>query len=202
MQIKKERKDFIKSRRTILEIAESLFTEHGVDKVTMRKIATTAGIGQGTLYRHYAHKGEICQDLLKESSLEFIGKVTHFLENSPGMSLQERLMEMVEYCVNYIDEHSNWLVYLQAPSCEERQQMMYHSQIYTFLYQEFCKLIDEAESERNGNDRDTGFRVDAMLASISPEFYVFLKEHRGYTKEAIKQKVVRLYIDPLFKASV
>ncbi|AOZ93643.1 TetR/AcrR family transcriptional regulator [Paenibacillus crassostreae] len=199
MDSKKERKDVIKYRSAILQCAEALFLEHGVDNVSMRKIATTAGIGQGTLYRHYAHKGEICQDLMKESSEEFIAEVLHYLDSNNGDSLQKKLTKMVHYCVEFIDKHSNWLVYIQAPSCEERQQMMYHSPIYVFLYQMFYKLIDEAQSHYKSKDKDTGFRVDAMLASITPELYVFTKENRGLNKNNIKQKVVRLYIDPLFK---
>ncbi|MFX3635033.1 MAG: TetR/AcrR family transcriptional regulator [Candidatus Pristimantibacillus sp.] len=198
MDLKKERRDVIKYRRTILQSAEALFLEHGVDKVTMRNIATTAGIGQGTLYRHYAHKGEICQDLMKGSSEEFIAEVSDYLDNNNGDSLQKQLQETVHYCVDFIDKHSNWLVYIQAPSCEERQQMMYQSPIYVFLYQKFYKLIEEVQSHDESKDKDTGFRVDAMLASIAPEFYVFTKENRGLNKNEIIQKVVRLYIDPLF----
>ena len=48
MQIRKERKDSIEHRRIILQKAQLLFTEYGVDSVTMHQIAKSAGIGQGT----------------------------------------------------------------------------------------------------------------------------------------------------------
>lgn len=40
--------------------------------------------------------------------------------------------------------------------------------------------------------------LSQMLASITPELYVFTKGTRGLNKNNIKQKVVGLYIDPLF----
>jgi AcrR family transcriptional regulator len=39
MQVRKERKDAIECRRIILQNAQLLFTEYGVDRVTMYQIA-------------------------------------------------------------------------------------------------------------------------------------------------------------------
>ena len=48
----------------IEEIAFSLFQEFGVENVSMHKIAKTAGVGQGTLYRRYANKSDLCLSIL------------------------------------------------------------------------------------------------------------------------------------------
>src|SRR5207244_11478218 len=61
-----ERRDATEHRRRILEVARRLFAERGVAAVSMHQIAIAAGIGQGTLYRRYAHKGELSMDLLSE----------------------------------------------------------------------------------------------------------------------------------------
>lgn len=199
MQPKKERKDVIKSRLRILETAQSLFAEHGINNITMRKIATTAGIGQGTLYRHYAHKGEICQDLIQESSQEFVDKVSSYLQQNKEMSLQGKLVALIHYAVEFIDKHSNWLVYIQGPSCEEGQQIIYKSQVYTFLYAQVYELIAASPSMQNNKDGDAGFRTDALLATLTPDLYLFFKAQRGLTHEKIKQHIVNLYINPLFQ---
>lgn len=199
MQPKKERKDVIKSRLRILQTAESLFVEHGVDNITMRKIATTAGVGQGTLYRHYAHKGEICQDLLQESSQEFVDEVNSYLQQNREISLQGKLTTLVHFAVEFIDKHANWLVYMQGPSCEDGQQMIYKSQVYTFLYAQVYELIAASPSMQNTMDGDAGFRADALLATLTPDLYLFFKAQRGLTHEKIKQHIVNLYINPLFQ---
>ena len=63
-----ERRDPAENRRRVLEVARDLFAERGVDHVSMHEIARAAGIGQGTLYRRYAHKGLVCMALLDRAS--------------------------------------------------------------------------------------------------------------------------------------
>src|SRR5690242_18987874 len=58
-----ERRDAAEHRQRILEVARRLFAEQGVEAVSMHQIALAAGIGQGTLYRRYANKSELCLDL-------------------------------------------------------------------------------------------------------------------------------------------
>lgn len=198
MQIRKERKDAIEHRQIILQKAQSLFTEYGVDSVTMHQIAKSAGIGQGTLYRRYAHKGEICQDLMKESSEDLCEEIQSFLENNKLLPIKERLMTALQICLDFIELHSHWLISIQAPTFECRQELMYKSPMYKFLHNKFYELLYEAESSFIEADKDANFRADTMLASMNPELYLFMKSERGYTKEEIKDKLVRLYIDPLF----
>ena len=59
----KERRDATENRKLILKEAGALFEKFGVDAVSMHQIAKSAGIGQGTLYRRYSHKGELCMDM-------------------------------------------------------------------------------------------------------------------------------------------
>src|SRR4051794_8640134 len=62
----KERRDAAEHRRRILIAARALFAAQGIDATNMTEIARTAHIGQGTLYRRFAHKGELCEALMKE----------------------------------------------------------------------------------------------------------------------------------------
>src|SRR2546421_10428486 len=74
-----ERSDAAEHRQRILEVARRLFAEHGVGATSMHQIAMAAGVGQGTLYRHYADNGEICMVLLREGHERFAQEVAELL---------------------------------------------------------------------------------------------------------------------------
>src|SRR6058998_4428676 len=90
-RMRHERRDATEHRQRILEVAQRLFAEQGVDAVSMHQIAMAAGIGQGTLYRRYAHKGELCMDLLRERHESFAQEVAELLAAKATSPALERL---------------------------------------------------------------------------------------------------------------
>jgi TetR/AcrR family transcriptional regulator, repressor of the mexAB-oprM multidrug resistance operon len=198
MQIRKERKDAIEYRRIILQKAHLLFTEYGVDGVTMHQIAKSAGIGQGTLYRRYAHKGELCQDLMKESSQQLCDDIQSYLDHNKDLPVNGRLAMALEICLDFIERHYDWLISIQAPTCEARQSLIYQSPLYSFMHNAFNKLLIEAAPTSSEASADATFKADTMLAFMNPGLYLFMRRERGYSKDEIKHKLLGLYMDPLF----
>lgn len=60
------RSDAVKNRELLLDTAIRLFTQQGVESVSMSQLASEAGVGKGTLYRHFTNKTEVCQALLDQ----------------------------------------------------------------------------------------------------------------------------------------
>ncbi|KPV48990.1 hypothetical protein SE17_35115, partial [Kouleothrix aurantiaca] len=61
-----QRRDARENREALLAVAKRLFAEQGVEATSMAEIAREAGVGQGTLYRHFADKAAVCQGLIGE----------------------------------------------------------------------------------------------------------------------------------------
>jgi AcrR family transcriptional regulator len=57
------RADAIRNRKKLLDVAERLFTLHG-DAAEMDDIARAAGIGVGTIYRHFATKDLLLREII------------------------------------------------------------------------------------------------------------------------------------------
>ena len=61
----KQRADARRNRKRILAAAREQFSEHGLD-VHIEQIARAAGVGVGTIYRHFPNKEDLLQALVDE----------------------------------------------------------------------------------------------------------------------------------------
>lgn len=91
-----QRADALRNRARILEAAETVFAVEGIE-VPVDLIAEKAGVGVGTLYRHFPTKEKLCEAVLLDRLLAltvdaqaladaedpkaaFFGFLTHFVE--------------------------------------------------------------------------------------------------------------------------
>ena len=58
-RIREKKKLFLAREQRIIETTSELLLEQSIDRVTVSKIATKAGIGKGTVYKHFLTKNEI-----------------------------------------------------------------------------------------------------------------------------------------------
>ncbi|MBL8160943.1 MAG: TetR/AcrR family transcriptional regulator [Anaerolineae bacterium] len=93
------RADAVKNRELLLETAKRLFDAQSVEAVTMSAIAEAAGVGKGTLYRHFENKVELCQALLDEDSRAFQARTLDHLRGPDGayQHLRWFLRETLEF---------------------------------------------------------------------------------------------------------
>jgi AcrR family transcriptional regulator len=78
------RSDALKNRELLLKTALRLFTEHGVDAVSMSAVAQAAGVGKGTLYRHFPNKTELCEVLIDSDQRDLQERTLRRLRENPG----------------------------------------------------------------------------------------------------------------------
>ncbi|MDT0442504.1 TetR/AcrR family transcriptional regulator [Streptomyces johnsoniae] len=66
-----ERADAVRNRERLLETAREMIAERGVAKVTMDGLAERAGLGKGTVFRHFGSRAGIFRALLDADERRF-----------------------------------------------------------------------------------------------------------------------------------
>jgi len=71
----------IRTKKTILDAAEKLFSQHGVIVSTLEHVACSAGVTRGAVYWHYRDKEELCA-AIAERNAKTIRAITQELEDN------------------------------------------------------------------------------------------------------------------------
>tara|TARA_R110000787_G_scaffold4365_5_gene16827 strand:+ start:3859 stop:4524 length:666 start_codon:yes stop_codon:yes gene_type:complete len=64
VKIREKKQRFLAREQLILDTALGLLLDNGTEKVTVAEIATRAGIGKGTVYKHFESKAEIMMRIM------------------------------------------------------------------------------------------------------------------------------------------
>lgn len=93
------RSDAVKNRELLLETAHKLFEDHGVESVSMTQIAQEAGVGKGTLYRHFNNKTDLCHALLDQDMRDLQDRTLKRLntQHTPEEMLRWFLAEIARF---------------------------------------------------------------------------------------------------------
>jgi AcrR family transcriptional regulator len=87
---------FVEGRRgEILDAAMSVFAEKGYEGGTMREIATRLGVTEPALYRHYAGKEALFEDLVSVASDRVVTKAGIMLDGLEPETLHSALLELI-----------------------------------------------------------------------------------------------------------
>ena len=91
-----ERSDAARNRAMIVDAARELVAEPGELKLSL--VARRAGVGQGTLYRHFATRDELVRALY-DQEIDDLVALAHALlgEHSPDVALQRWFDQLAAY---------------------------------------------------------------------------------------------------------
>src|SRR5256884_8145325 len=120
------RRETAKNHQRLLTLARQLFAEQGVEATSMNEIAQVARLGPGTLYRHFAHKGELCEALLMEDNAAFWERIDTALAHSGEPALNQ-LGWLIDELLHLIESHVPLLAAIQWP---QGSSEYYRSSVY------------------------------------------------------------------------
>ncbi|HEX3389283.1 MAG TPA: helix-turn-helix domain-containing protein, partial [Streptosporangiaceae bacterium] len=84
------RRDAVRNYHRILDAAREVLGESGAD-ASMEEIAARAGVGVGTVYRHFASKDALIDELLRLALEEVLSSARRALARTDGSGLKEFL---------------------------------------------------------------------------------------------------------------
>ena len=189
-----ERRDAAESRRRVLDTARELFEERGVDSVSMHEIGRAAGVGQGTLYRRYEHKGALCSALLFESTKRFYERVRARTQKGNDAALVQ-LGSLIDDLAAFNEENAPLLGAVRDAAGGERRMEMYRNPFYGWLRATVLVLLEQAIAEGEAApDLDVEYAADFVLAPLNIDLYLFQRHEIGMEPVRITSVLRRLLL--------
>ena len=94
---RKPRTDALRNRERILEVAKAAFTRQGAN-ASLEEIAKQAGVGTGTLYRHFPTRDELIEGVYRNEVEKLAAAAARFAETmSPLEALRAWMLLLVDY---------------------------------------------------------------------------------------------------------
>ena len=94
---RKPRADGQRNRERLVEAAKAAFAEAGPD-VSLEEIARRAGVGIGTLYRHFPNRDAIVEAVYRRELQQLADAATRLLDSpAPGEALHEWMRLLIDY---------------------------------------------------------------------------------------------------------
>lgn len=147
-------------KKLILETAEGLLNERGMDHVSLAAIAAECGISKGTLYYHYRSKEDILMDLVDRYLAEQMEDLDRWInDSSKDTSLNRILKYVIER--NFHDAGSRFhLLYQACIGNEELRQKL------LTRYQKYLELIADTIAKHDPALGEEAARYISWLAIL------------------------------------
>ena len=182
---KTERSDAARNRRKILAAAKALFEDRGVTGVTMEEIARASGVGKGTLYRRFPHKGFLCEALLDEPT-RALQERTLALLSEPGRSALEKLDLFLGLVVEFTEANLDLLYGGNEPLCGADRLARFTHPAYDWRRSTVLGLLRAAARyEEVDSGLDLEYLATALLAPLDLDLYYFQRRVQGLPAERV-----------------
>lgn len=156
-----ERADAQRNRSRVLAAAKRLFDEHGAENVSMDAVACEAGVGKGTLYRHFVDRNGLAHAILDERARDFQERIIRGpAPLGPGAEPARRLIAFGDELLDMFDTHGDILLVAETGPLMAR----FRGRLYASYRAHVLTLLCELDPEI-----DADYFSDLLLAALSAE---------------------------------
>lgn len=180
------RADAIRNHDRILCTARRLFDSQGVASVTMSAIADEAGIGKGTLYRHFPDKTELLLALIDHETAAMRQEITARLQECD--STPDALHWFADQALAFSRRNSS--VLCEANNHSPAANLTHPSRVW-------WREVLMSWFSRHGSSLDPAYAADTVYMMLDAQT-VWFQMSQGYDYEQIARNVHGL-IDQLLR---
>lgn len=175
-----QRSDAAANRARILQAARPLFAENDPAIVSMSDVVDAAGIGRGTLYRHFPTKGDLCLALIDEEMRDFQDDVLVLMSNlvSEEVPPLAQLAAFLDTAVAFTERHTPLLYetnLTEKVAPYEWQRILVMGLLQTAVAQKHI-----------ASELNISYLTDALLSLVNARFHYFQRTERNLTPEQIQ----------------
>jgi AcrR family transcriptional regulator len=171
----RERADARRNRERILCAVARLVDERGIDGISMDDVAAEAGVGKGTLYRRFGDRWSLLRALIEEPERDFQDAVIRGEPPlGPGAPPEERLLAFGAGLLALLDRHARFIL-----AGDKAMVGRYRHPVYSFYRLHIGLLLRQIL----GEGTRTEYLVDALLAPLAPEPFLYQREILGMSLE-------------------
>ncbi len=195
--------------RKIILCARSEFAKYGFYNANMDRIALSAGLGKGTLYRRFISKQILFFVTIQADQRELLKRMEHFDDSHPLRQLiEEHLNAAVDYIVENVDllklamhEYSKVLEGIAKEELKELVRSMHRLQT-TFWRWMVGKAIEGGQLPPDTNVEMVASILTGMLRAILSEIFVTGDESRIDKTQIIERNTmfVQILFEGLFRS--
>jgi AcrR family transcriptional regulator len=186
-----ERSDAARNRQLLLDAAQQLVREHGVDALTMDALAKRAGVGKGTVFRRFGNRTGLMLALLDHSDRQFQAAFMFGPPPlGPGAAPVERLVAFGRTRLRDIGLEGELHRAAEADWTGDR----YSTAPYRLLKQHVSVLLRQI-----GVSEEISLLADMLLAPLDADLVMHQMHVLGYTSEQIGdhwERLVRRSVTP------
>lgn len=101
------REDHLRNHERLLEAALELFDQRGIE-VALREVAEHAGVGQASMFRHFANRDQLIIELYDRASTDLSQRLINTLTTTRDQPQEDRLDALFTTVVDTVTEHPSY----------------------------------------------------------------------------------------------
>lgn len=189
-----------KTMERLLDAAEALIADEGIDAVTVAQVAKRAGSSVGSFYARFSDKEALVRTVLERFTLQAEATAEAVLEPArwDGVPVREALEAMVRFMLQVVQERRGLIVALLVRSTQEPDISALGQRMHDRIALHMKGLIDQRGHAVSHPDPQTGVRVAVWMVLSAMETRVLYEQGEGATPElsdeTVAEEIARMII--------